>query len=488
MSPTTNRFAALAASASLIALASACTTVGPNFAAPEAPRTTTYVARGETAPAEARLDATPAAGPWWSAFGSPALDATIRQALADSPTLAEADATLRQSQSALAQARGAAGPQVDATAGLNRERANLQAFGFTSFGDLKLENPTFSLYSVGGSIGYDLDLFGGSKRRIEGAAARVEAQARRSDAAYLTLTANVALQALTIATLNAQIAAVNQMIAADQANIDLVHKANALGGSTATARVSAQSQLEQDRALLPSLEGQLAAARHALALLVGHAPADWTAPDFTLADLTLAEPVPVALPSALVRKRPDILAAEADLHAATADVGVATADLYPNIKLTASLTQGSLKPQDIFSYDATAWNVGAGLTAPIFDGGALKARRQQAREAAVASSARYQQTVLTAFAQVADALSALSADDAAIAAYGRTEAQAGESLRLARVAYDKGGGTLLEVLDAQRRVHEVQASRVRAQGQRLADMVRLFAASGADWRSVATSS
>ncbi|MEJ2814608.1 efflux transporter outer membrane subunit [Caulobacter sp. CCG-8] len=486
MSPNTKRLATLAASVSLAVMAGACTTVGPDFAQPAAPKATGYAAAGEATPAEARLDAAASVGPWWNAFGSPALDATIRQALADSPTLAEADATLRQSQSALAQARGAAGPQVDATAGVNRERANLQAFGFTSFGDVKLENPTFNLYSVGGAVGYDLDLFGGNRRRIEGAAARAEAQGRRSDAAYLTLTANVALQALTIATLSAQIDAVNQMIAADQANIDLVHRANVLGGSTATARVSAQSQLEQDRALLPPLQGQLAAARHALALLVGRTPADWTAPDFTLAELNLAAPVPVALPSALVRKRPDILAAEADLHAATADIGVATADLYPNVKLTASLTQGSLNPSDFFFYDATAWSVGGGLTAPIFNGGALKARRQQAREAAVASSARYQQTVLTAFAQVADALSALNADDAAIAAYGRSEAQAGESLRLARVAYDKGGGTLLEVLDAQRRVHEIQASRVRAQGQRLADAVRLFAASGADWRSAAT--
>ncbi|EJL33272.1 efflux transporter, outer membrane factor lipoprotein, NodT family [Caulobacter sp. AP07] len=487
MSPNTKRLAVLCASVSLAVLAGACTTVGPNFAQPNAPRATGYAAKGEATPPEARLDdAGAAAGPWWTAFGSPALDATIRQALADSPTLAEAEATLRQSQSALAQARGVAGPQVDATAGVNRERANLQAFGFTSFGDVTLSNPTFNLYSVGGSVGYDLDLFGGARRRIEGAGARVEAQARRAEAAYLTLTANVALQTLTIATLNAQIEAVNQMIVADQANIDLVRHANALGGSTATARVSAQSQMEQDRALLPSLQGQLAAARHALALLAGRAPADWTAPDFTLADLNLTAPVPVALPSVLVRRRPDILAAEADLHAATADIGVATADLYPNIKLTASLTQGSLKPGDIFSYDATAWNVGAGLTAPIFNGGALKARRQQAREAATASSARYQQTVLTAFAQVADALSALAADDDAIAAYGRSEGQAGESLRLARVAYDQGGGTLLEVLDAQRRVHEVRASRVRAQGQRLADAVRLFAASGADWRTRAS--
>ncbi|MBO9709548.1 MAG: efflux transporter outer membrane subunit [Caulobacter sp.] len=487
MSPSTKIRPALtvATFASLAALVSACTTVGPNFQRPDAPATADYAAKGDAAPAAARLDAAPAAvqGPWWEALGSPKLDAVIRQALVDSPTLAEADATLRQSQAALAQARGAAGPQVDGTAGFNRERANLQAFGFTSFGDVTLSNPTFSLYSVGGSVGYDLDLFGGRKRRIESQAARVEAQARRSDAAYLSLTSNVALQALTIATLNAQIDAVRQMIAADEANIGLVRRANALGGSTATAKVSAQSQLEADRALLPPLEGQLAAARHALALLVGKAPADWTAPDFTLTELNLQGSAPVALPSTLVRKRPDILAAEADLHAATAEIGVATADLYPDIKLTASLTQGALKPGDIFSYDASGWNLGAGLTAPIFNGGALKARRQAAREEATAASARYQQTVLSAFAQVADALSALAADEAGLAAYDRSRAQADESLRLARVAFDRGGGTMLEVLDAQRRTHEIQSAQVRAQGQRLVDVVRLFAATGADWRS-----
>ena len=482
--PTRSRLAAVLASVSLSALVAGCTTVGPDFARPDAPASSGYAMQGDLAPAEARLDcAASAAGPWWSAFNSPALDAVIRQAIADSPTISEADATLRQAQSALAQARGAAGPQVDMNAGVKRERANLQAFGFTGFGDVELSNPTFNLYSVGGGIGYDLDLFGGQRRRIEGAAARAEAQAQRADAAYLTLTSNVALQALTIATLQAQIDAVDAMIDADQANIDLVRRANALGGSTSTAKVAAQSQLEQDRALLPPLRGQLAAARHALAVLVGHAPADWTAPDFQLSQMSLTSTVPVALPLELVRKRPDILAAEADLHAATADIGVATADLYPNIRLTSSLTQGSLKVGDIFSYDASAWDLAAGLTAPLYNGGALKARRQQAREAAQASSARYQQTVLTAFGQVADALSALAADDEAIAAYSRSQAQADERLRLARIAYEKGGGTLIDVLDAQRQAHDIQSSLARAQGQRLADAVRLFAASGADWRT-----
>lgn len=472
----------IGASLAVLSLA-ACTTVGPDFEQPKAPTTTGYTMAGDATPAGVTLDPAAApAGPWWTALGSSALDATIRQALKDSPTLAEADATLAQARSALAQARGVAGPQAELTAGINRERANLQAFGFTGFGDIQLENPTFSLYSVGGSVGYDLDLFGGNRRRIEGAAARAEAQARRGEAAYLTLTANVALQAVTIATLQAQIEAVNRMLVADQANIDLVRRAGQLGGSANTANISAQSQLEQDRTLLPPLQAQLAAARHALAVLVGQAPADWTAPSFSLAELKLAGPVPAALPSQLVRRRPDILAAEADLHAAVADVGVATADLYPNIRLTASLTQGALKPENLFSYDATAWNIGAGLTAPLFDGGALRARRQQARDAALAADARYRQTVLSAFGQVADALTALAADDEAIAAYARSGAQATERLRLARTAYNLGGGTLLDVLDAQRRVHELEAARVRAQGQRLADVVRLFAATGADWR------
>jgi NodT family efflux transporter outer membrane factor (OMF) lipoprotein len=469
--------------AAVAGLLSGCAAVGPNFARPEAPTAKGYVMKDEPVGTQARLAPDIASsGPWWNALGSPSLDVVIRQALADSPTLDEADATLSQSKAALAEARGQALPQVDANAGLNRERANLQAFGFTSFGDITLSNPTFTLYSIGGSVGYDLDLFGGQRRRIEGAKARVEAEGRRAEAAYLTLTANVALQAVTIATLRAQIDAVQQMIVADQANIDLVRRANLLGGSTATARVSAQSQMEEDQALLPPLQRQLDAARHALALLAGRSPADWTSPEFSLAEMTLASPVPVALPSQLVRKRPDILAAEADLHAATAEIGVATADLYPDIKLTASLAQGALRSADLFTYDASGWNLGAGLTAPIFHGGALRARRQQTVDAAQVSLARYKQTVLQAFGQVADALSALNSDDAAIAAYGRSEGQATESLQLSRTAYAMGGGTLLDVLEAQRHLHDTQSSRVRAQGQRLADAVRLFAASGSDWR------
>lgn len=465
----------------LAVLLSGCAAVGPDFAPPSAPADVGYQMDHAGPPPLVPASETP----WWKAFGSPALDAAIAQALTDSPTLAEADATLAQSASALAQARGERLPQIDVNGGAERRRANLQSFGFTSFGGAPVRNPTFSLYSVGGAVIYDLDLFGKERRRVESVEARMDAQSRRAQAAYLTLTANVALQAATIAAVTEEIEAVESMIAADQAEVDLVGRAIAIGGATQTARLSAQSKLEEDRAKSPPLRKELAAARNALAQLVGHAPATWSAPRFRLSDFAGVAEAPLALPSALVRSRPDILAAEADLHAATAEIGVATADLYPDIRLTASFAQGALQPENLFSYDSTAWSLGAGLTAPIFHGGALRARRDQAVMAAQAADARYRQTVLAAFVQVADALDALEADRTAIATFERAAAQAQDRLRLARLAVKKGGGTLHQVYDAERQLHEVQADARRADGRRLADTVRLFAATGADWRASA---
>lgn len=461
-----------------------CTTVGPDFVRPATPTAQGYAMGGDTAVASVRLAPLAAGrGAWWSAFASDGLDRTIRQALADSPTLAEADARLTASREALVQARGGGLPQVEATGGVKRQHANLQSFGFSDFGGVSLSNPTFTLYSIGSAVRYDLDLFGGERRRVEGAQARVEAESRRAEAAYLTLTANVALQAVTIATLTDQIAATQRMIEADQANIELVHKAIALGGSTAGARTEAEKQLQEDLALLPPLQAELAAARHALSQLVGKAPGEWAAPGFSLAELELSGPVPVALPSDLVRQRPDILAAEADLHAATADVGVATADLYPKLSLTGSFAQGALKPTDLFSYDASGWDFGAGLTAPLFDGGILKSRKRAVQSAALAADARYRQTVLTAFVQVSDALQALAADDAMIAVQTRSRSQADENLSLVRQAYDRGGDTMASVHDAERRCGEVASDLARARGQRLADAIRLIAAAGGDWRA-----
>jgi NodT family efflux transporter outer membrane factor (OMF) lipoprotein len=474
--PSFSTLLALTASAAVL---SGCV-VGPNFIRPAAPATSGYAMAGDqTAPKDVTL-APPSSGPWWHVFGSSMLNSTMDQALAGNQTLTAADANLAQARSALVAARGGLFPEVDANAGVQRERINLASFGFSSFPGIP-NNPEFSLYSVGATASYMLPTSGGTKRQVESAAARAEAQRYQANAAALTLTGQVATQAATIGALRAMIATAEAIIADDRQNLDLARRAEQVGGEAQGQRVGAQSQLAADETLLPPLRQELATARHALALLVGKAPADWSAPDFDLADLKAPSAIPVSLPSDLVRRRPDILAAEAQLHAATADIGVATAKLYPSISLTASLTQSALTPDKIFDYPATAYGIGAGLTQPIFDGGRLRAQKKEAVAARAASLATYQMTVIHAFGQVADLMQALTHDDETIAAQTRAVNSAAANLKLARAGYGEGGLGFLPVIDAERTYNMARRQLVSAQAQRYLDTIQLFIAAGADW-------
>ncbi len=469
-------FATARPAALCIALAG-CAAVGPNFSPPGAPAAKGYVMPGETAPGIAVLNSgSRAAGAWWRDLGSARLDEVMALALRDNPTVAEAVATLDRARAEEAVATADRKPKIDANAGAVRERINTQVFGIPGF-----PSPTISLYSIGATVSYDLDLFGLTRRRIEVAGAAAEAEARRADAAYLTLTGNVALQAVKIAGLREEIAALNDIIADDRASIAIVRAAEAAGGESQTAALGGQSQLEADQALAPPVEQELAQARHDLAGLVGEAPATWAAPDFAFSAFTPPENIPVALPSALVRHRPDILAAEADLHADTARIGVAVANLYPNINLVAGLTQEALTPGSIFSFSSTAYDFGAQATAPIFHGGALRAERRAAEAEARASAARYRRTVADAFVQVADVLTALAEDDRRLATDNAREGVARASLSDAEAAYRLGGGTRAEIVVARRRLDQAKLERVEAAGLRLEDIVTLYAATATDW-------
>lgn len=459
-------------------LLSGCKTVGPDFAAPPPPQPAAWVMKGDAVPANVSMNpAVRLAGPWWSVLGSRELNAVMQQALENNPTVEEASAAIDRALADYAAVRAGQGLQTAAIqAGVERERINTQAFGFTGF-----PSPTINLFTIGGGVSYDLDLFGGQKRAAEDASARIDAQQRRADAAYLTLTGNVAVQAIRIAALQSQIDTVEGIVAADRRQIEMIRKAEQAGGAASSQTTVGQAQLDQDLALLPPLKRDLAAARHQLALLVGKTPADWTAPDFTLASFRTPAHIPVSLPSALARNRPDILAAEADLHAATARIGVAEAALYPDVKLNVGLTQSAIHSEDIFSSNSSGWNIGPSVRIPIFDR-AGKARRDAAVAEAKASLARYQGTVLRAFVQVADAMTALAHDQAEVDALLKAEATGRAAVNDNQKAYDLGGGPLISVVDAQRRLTQVQRQIVQARGRALEDLVQLHAATGANWK------
>jgi NodT family efflux transporter outer membrane factor (OMF) lipoprotein len=438
------------------ALLAACV-VGPNFHEPPTPSVTRYSMVGD----DANIGPTQAAvgdkvvSEWWTLFHSPALDQLVRQAVAGNPTLAEARARLEASREAVKAEDGRL--FVDATSGVQRERANLAAFGGGAFTQALPAgspafptNPEFNLYSIGATVSYNLDLFGGLKRRTESLRASEEEKARELDAAYLTLTGHVVAQALTIADANIQIQALEDIDANDRADLEMIRKAHAAGGASDADVAQAESQLAQDRSAVPAQRQRLAAARHQMAILLGKAPAEWTPPDFEANSGSLPAVLPVAVPSELVHSRPDILEAEAKLHAATADVGVATANLYPNLNLTANIAQNALTPGAIFNYASTGWSIGAGLTAPIFHSGELTAKKREAEANARAALDVYEETVLTAFAQVADVLTSLANDNQSYADQTLALDAANSRVVMMRKGYAIGGVSAFQLLEAER--------------------------------------
>ena len=449
---------------------------GPNFHSPtppEAPRYTSEPLPSLALPAENTAGSAAVPELWWSLFQSPRLDETVRTAIAGNRNLQAAQATLKQAEEVLGVARAAKNPEVTADAGNGRQK-----LGAAFLGGFNL--PPFTYYSIGASVSYTFGLAGGVARTLEQQMALAEAQAHELRAAQLSLTGNVVLQAFAIASARAQIRAAEAVLEEDRRNADLVRKAFDEGSVPRLDVLSAESQLAQDETLMPPLRQELSAARHALAVLVGEAPGNWSPPDFELEDFTAPQTLPVSLPSELARRRPDILANEAQLHAATAAVGVATAALYPQIKLTGAFSQQSITAGSLFDSANDAFSLAAGVTAPLFDFGRRHAQRRAAEAAMQASLAKYQQTVLIAFRQVADVLSALEHDAQQTAAQQRALDVAESSLALTRESYSAGNTGVLQILDAERQVSRARIGVARARAQRMQDTAELIVALGGD--------
>jgi NodT family efflux transporter outer membrane factor (OMF) lipoprotein len=462
---------------------SACA-VGPNFERPEAPNPPGYTAE----PTPTQL--TPAAGEgeqrielareisaqWWQAFRSPELDDVIERALRDSPNLVAARATLAQAEQAVTAARGALFPQLDASGVVSRQRTPGASVN-TSTNKTSVKADTSNFYSVGPTISYTLDVFGGIRRGVEQQAALAELQRHELEAAWLTLTGNAVLGSITIAALRAQIDASVELVQQDRDNLGLVQRKYEAGKAARSDVLVAQTQLAGDLALLPPLRQQLALAQHALSVLVGQLPGAWSPPEFALDAFTLPGELPLSLPSELVRQRPDILAAEAQLHASSAAIGVATAQLFPSLTLSGDLVKESLVSGGAF----TAWALAAQVVTPVFHGGTLWAQRRGAIDAYHASLSIYEETVLTGFQQVADTLRALEHDADLVGAEAQLLDTARESLALQRISYDAGKSDLLLLLAAQRAYQQALLDYARAEGQRLQDTALLFVALGGGW-------
>jgi NodT family efflux transporter outer membrane factor (OMF) lipoprotein len=464
--------------------------VGPKYNPPTAPSITVYTPQGQ--PAATATSAGPAGvaqqfdasgtipAQWWTLFHSPELNSMMEQALADSPTLAQATARLKEAQEELNARTGATKyPTVTGNASVEEEQLNLAAYG------IPFPNPSpFTLLNGSVAVSYALDIFGANRRAIEGLAANRDYENWQLEGARLMLAGNVASAAIRQAEIRKQVELSRRLLAVEERELAITVERNRDGGTSDADVESRKTSVAQTRATIPPLEAQLDVMDHQLAVLMGKSPAEAQIPDLSLDALQLPQRLPLSLPSALVRQRPDIRASEALLHQASANVGVATANLYPQIVLSGS--GGGVGTSFISGGDV--WNVASSLTLPIYNGGALRAEKRKAEAAYQEADSVYRQTVLEAFGQVADTLTSIDHDAQTLKARSDVAADADASYRIAQGCYQAGGISELVLLDAERQQLQAELDRTAAVAARFSDSATLFQALGGGWWNTATGS
>jgi NodT family efflux transporter outer membrane factor (OMF) lipoprotein len=414
------------------------------------------------------LQDTDVPGQWWTLFRSPLLNDLVEQALRANPDIDAAQATLRQAHENVIAQQGALFPQVNGTGQVGRQESTTT-------------RNTLDLFNASVSVSYLVDAFGAVQRSIEASSALEENSRFTLEATYLTLTSNVITAAIQEASLSSQIAAIGDIIAAQSQELDLLNQQFELGAVARGDVLAQQSQLAATQASLQPVQKQLEQVRNTLVILTGHLPSQGPAPNIDLADLQLPPDLPLSLPSKLVEQRPDIRASEALLHNASANIGIATANLFPQFTVTGSLTDSAIQVGDFFTGTNTGWSVIAGLTAPIFRGGTLRAQQRAAYDVFDRSAAQYRGTVLNAFANVANVLSALQLDAENVKTQLYAEQTAEQSLEITQERFQAGAIAYLSLLDAQRTYQQARIALVIAQANRFADTVALFQALGGGW-------
>lgn len=473
----------VAAAACLLAAGCAA---GPDFKRPAAPSVSGYTARPPSATvatpgaaggaAQAFEAGADISGDWWTLFHSQPLNQLVDTALANNHDLKAAEAALAAAQETARASRGAFYPNVTAGYSAVRQRQS------GALAPTPSSNATqFNLFTPQVSVSYALDVFGLNRRTAEAAQAQAQATRFQMLAAHLTLTSSVVVAAIQEASLNTQIEATRELIEADSKVVEILKYQQAKGYAGGLDLAAQQAQLAQAQATLPPLMKQAAQQHDLLAVLTGRFPSQAPPETFALASLQLPTELPLSLPSRLVEQRPDVRQAEANLHAASAQVGIAAANRLPNVQLTASAGSTGLTFANTFGPGQAFWTLGAALTAPIFDGGTLRHQERAARDAYRQSAEQYAGTVLGAFQNVADTLTAIDQDARALKASAAAAEAARTTLDLSERQWKAGYASYLTLLSAEQAYQQARIALVQAQAARYTDTAALYQALGGGW-------
>ena len=465
----------------LAVLLTGCTTVGPEYREPQAEIPASYLE--PSASGKAQLDQ------WWRRFDDTQLAALIDQALKQNLDIELATARIREAR-ALERAAGAgSSPQIAAEASVTRQRISENAIPVPpgsggNGGSIGLPGTEFTSWRLGFDASWEIDLFGRNRREREAASARASAAIWNRRDAEVTIAAEVSSAYLRLRTLQARIANAEAELARQRRFVQLVD-ARTRGGLVSGQDLEQQrSERSAAAAAIPSLEAQAKAEIHALGVLTGNAPGTLASQLAIPTERLVPSPpvVPPGLPSDLLRRRPDIRAAERDLAAATADIGVAVADLYPRISLTAAPALVSTALGSLLEWGSRGFSAGAALDWPIFDGGRRKANVEVRNARQEQATIAYRKAVLTALQDVEDSLGRIDGDRRQLAELEQAGATAARAEELARARYRGGLVTLSDVLIAQPRRLSLEEQVIETRGALARDTVALAKALGGGWQ------
>jgi NodT family efflux transporter outer membrane factor (OMF) lipoprotein len=457
----------------------ACSVFGPDRNPPAMPATTQYAAADQKAvlsPAEGvaqRVDTgAPPVPQWWKGYRSAELDALVEEGLAQSPSLAAAQHTLHAAREELQSQIGQSMvPSFDVGFDPSRQRA----LGIP----ILPEEPTF-LYNVFAAevkTSYTFDFFGAAVLANRALGMQVKQQAYQFESTRRALATNIVVATINAASLQEQVAATEQLVALGEQRAQQTAARFELGSASHDDMLMAEQDAANAAATLPPLRAKLLAVRHAQAVLLGRTP-DRAPVPLPLDSLHLPDSVPVAVPSDLLRQRPDILAAEANVRAAADEAGAATASMFPSLTLSAAYGRGGFDWSSFTSPAGAIWSVGASLTQPLFHGGALFARRRQYEATYQAAVSQYKQTVLSAFQNVADTLVSLDEDANTLFQAQRAATAAGGVQRDTDSRYRLGASPYYATLTAAQQYQSARVEYLRARAERLADTAALFDSMG----------
>jgi len=424
---------------------------------------------------------------WWQSFDDPILNQLVAQALSSNLDEKIALARIREERAYLVISRAGLFPTVGTYGSYTRQRYSANTpFGFFPQVLPRDEN----IYEAGFDTSWELDVFGGIRRGVEASKADLAASIENARDVRVMLLAEAARDYVTVRALERRIQIAKANLHDQNDSLKLAQARFEQGFAPELDVFQARSLLETTQAQVPELESELAQTVHRIGVLLGREPdalqaeLSDTAPIPGIADPdAIAVRIPAALPSDLLRRRPDIRAAEREIAAATARVGVATADLYPKFSIVGTAGLESISPGDFFFGTSRMWQVGPSMTWPIFEGGRIRAYIEVRNAQEEQSLLTYRKTVLIALAEVEDALVAYAKERTRHQALAASAEDFKRSQLLALDRYEEGYDTYLDVLEAQRSLYAAQDSLAQSDQQLIDDLIAIYKALGGGWQT-----